>query len=194
MSDYKPLASYNAIRDLIEYSKSNMQLFSDYGLSYMNTVLNSLGLQYKNDIGNNNKDKINSAYDNTTSNNNYVFFTNPLSYDNLLAISNSEFGKRLRSKDSLQHFKDHVKSIINVESSLRQASPFFPSFSYLDIFVDRYNLPFHNAVVSINETPHEVVRQVDVTRLLRYYSAAQSIPSPSSPIGRNHYWMQKQYM
>ncbi len=184
MLDYRPLDPSNVIRDLIEYYNSNLRLFSDYGLAYLNTVLNSWGLQYKNDSDNNNRDKkINSVHNDTTAanNNNSISFANPLSYyDSFLAISNSEFSKRLRSKDSLQNFKDHVKSIINLESSLRQASPFFPSFSHLDTFVDRYNLPFHNAVVSVNETPHEVVKQADATRLLRYHSAASASSTAAS--------------
>ncbi len=161
MTDYRPLASSsNAIKDWIEYSKSSMQLFSDYGLSYINTVLTSLSLRYANDSDNNdnNKDKINLANSDINNNNNSMSFIGPLShYDNFLAISNSEFSKRLRSKDSLQHFKDHVDSIVNLESSIRQASPFFPFFSLMDSFVDTHHLPFRNAFVSINETPHKLL-------------------------------------
>ena len=182
MSFYTPLAaSSNAIKGWIEYSKSNMQLFSDYGLSITTAVLNSLNLRHANDDDNNNKKDKKNFTNNGGKNNNSTSFVGPYSYyDNFLAISNSEFSKRLRSKDSLQHFKDHVDSIVNLESSIRQASPFFPPFSILYKFVDNYHLMFHNAVVSINETPYEVVRQVDATRLLRYYTAAQSIPSASS--------------
>lgn len=187
MPNYRPLDPSNVTRDLIGYYNSNLRLFSDYGLAYLNTVLNSWGLQHKNDNNNNNKDKkMDFAYNDTTAANNYpISFTNPLSYyDSLFAISDSEFSKRLRSKDSIQNFKDHVKSVVNLESSLRQASPFFPSFSSLDMFVDRYNLPFYNAVVSMNETPHKVVKQADATRLLRYHSpsaSAQSIDASPSP-------------
>jgi class III poly(R)-hydroxyalkanoic acid synthase PhaC subunit len=170
-----------------------MQLFSDYESSYTNSVLKSLDLPYANDKDDNNKVKTNLANSTINNSNKSTPFIDPLSYyDNLLAISNNEFRKRLRSKDSLKHFKDHVDAIVNLESSIRQVSPSFSLFPLIDWYVDTSHLPFHNAVVSINETPHEVVRQVDATRLLRYHSASAPAPSqnttsslPASPIEQN---------
>jgi hypothetical protein len=115
-----------------------------------------------------NQDKTNN---NNTNNNEPISFIDPLSYyDSLFAISDSEFKKRLRSKDSLRHFKDYVESIANLESSVRQIS-FLPSFfSFMDNFIDNYHQVFLNELVSINETPHKAAKQVDATGLLRYYS------------------------
>ena len=161
MADYRPLTFSNVAKDWINFSKNNMCLFSDYGLSYINTVLNSLNLQYSNDK--HNQEKTNN---NNTNNNEPISFIDPLSYyDSLFAISDSEFKKRLRSKDSLRHFKDYVESIANLESSVRQIS-FLPPFSFMDNFIDNYYQVFLNALVSINETPHKVAKQVDATRLL----------------------------
>src|SRR5215212_5737014 len=175
MADYRPLTFSNVAKDWINFSKNNMCLFSDYGLSYINTVLNSLNLQYSNDK--HNQEKTNN---NNTNNNEPISFIDPLSYyDSLFAISDSEFKKRLRSKDSLRHFKDYVESIANLESSVRQIS-FLPPFSFMDNFIDNYYQVFLNALVSINETPHKVAKQVDATRLLRYYSPLPHHPQDTS--------------
>ncbi len=50
MSDYMPLAFSDAINDWIEYLKSNSNVFSDHGLSFINTLLSSLNFQYANDV------------------------------------------------------------------------------------------------------------------------------------------------
>ncbi len=178
MSDFKNLVSSNLLDDWIDYSKSNLRLFSDYGLSYINTVLSSLNLQFAND-GNIDKHKVNNT--NTNTDNGPISHVNPFSYyDKLLKTSNSELSRRLRSKDSLQHFRDHFDSIVNLDSSLRQIPPFLSLFSVVDGFVDSYHTTFYNTLVSINEAPHEVVKQTDATRLLRYHPAAQNTISSSS--------------
>lgn len=183
MSD-KPLAfSSNVIENWLEYSKNNMYLFSDYGLSYINTILNSLNSRYTNDDNNINKDKINKNVNNSGSIS--PFIVDFLSkYDNLLYTNNYEFNKILRSKDSLQHFNDHINSIINLERSVRQDSSYIlPFFSFLDNFIDNH-LIFLNAFISINETPYEIIRIEDATRLLHYYPFSQNstLSSPSSSL------------
>src|SRR5215218_5956798 len=185
MSDFKHLASSNVLGDWIDYSNSNLRLFSDHGLSYINTVLNSLNFLYADD-GNIDKDKANNTNtDDNNKNTNSASFIKPLSsYDNLLAISNSQFNKRLRSNDSLWHFRDHFDSVVNLESSMRQIPPFLSPFSIVDSLIDNYHTTFLNTLASVNETPHEVVKQTDATRLLRYYPAAQNTAS-SSPTEPN---------
>ena len=158
MSD-TPLAFSSAvIENWIEYSKNNMYLFSDYELSYINTILNSLNSRYSNDDNNFNKDKINKNVNNSGSIS--PFIVDFLSkYDNLLYTSNYEFNKILQSKESLQHFKDHINSIINLVRSVRQDSPYIlPFFSFLDNFIDNH-LIFLNTLISINETPYEIIEQ-----------------------------------
>jgi polyhydroxyalkanoate synthase subunit PhaC len=175
--------SSNVIENWMEYSKNNMYLFSDYGLSYINTILNSLNLRYANDDNNINKDKIN----NNTNNNSSIssFIIDSLSkYDNLLYTSNYEFNKILRSKDSLQHFKDHIDSIVNLEKSIRQDSSYLlPFFSFLDSIIDNH-LIFLNTLISINETPYKIIKQEDATCLLHYYPDTQnstlSLPTSSA--------------
>ncbi len=123
MSDYRPLAISDAINGWIEYFKSNSNVLSDHGLSFINTLLGSLNLQYANDADK--KYKTNNYFSSDT-NDNSVTFVSPFSYyDNLLSISDSEYNKHLRSKDSLQHFKNHFDNVVNLESSIRQISPFF---------------------------------------------------------------------
>ena len=176
MSNFEHLASSKLFDALIDYSKSNLHLFSDYGLSYMNSVLNSLNLQNSNNYDD--KGRINL---NSDTNGNSVPIINPISYYfHLLSISNSEFNKILHSKDSLQHFRDHINSIVNLETSIRQNPPFFPFFSIVDSVIDKYYIMFHKTVVSINETPHKLVRQMDATRLLRYNSTEQNTMPPLS--------------
>ena len=89
MSDYQHLASFsNVVKDWIDYCKSNVDLFSDYGLSYVNTVLNLLNLHHTNDT--NTHDKTNATT--VINDEGPVSFVKPLAYyDNLLHISNSEF-------------------------------------------------------------------------------------------------------
>ncbi len=97
MSD-KPLAfSSNVIENWIEYYKNNMYLFSDYGLSYINTILNSLNSRYTNDDNNINKDKINNNVNNSNSISSFIvdFLSK---YDNLLYTLNYEFNKILQSR------------------------------------------------------------------------------------------------
>ena len=137
MSKFNPLLPSKVLENWIEYVKSNMNLLSDYELSYKDAILNSWSLKYVSDIDN--KDKLKTV----NKNNNFFSFINPLSfYDSLLYISNSEFSKHLSSSNSLQHFKDHINSIVNLESSIRQNSPYlFPFFSSVDNFIDN-NLKF----------------------------------------------------
>jgi polyhydroxyalkanoate synthase len=180
-TEFAPLSSSKIIENWIEYSKSNMNLLPDYGLSYINTILNLFDLKQAKDGIGKKKNKIT----NWNNNNNHPFlsFTNPVSfYDSLLNISNFEFSKQLRSYNSLQHFKDHINSIINLESSIRQTFPYnFPLFSFTDNFIDN-NLKFLEPIVSLDETPYEVVRQEDATRLLYYYDTQNSSKFLSSKL------------
>jgi hypothetical protein len=157
----------------IKYFKSNMNLLSDYTLPFINTILNSLNLQYAKNIYN--KDKITKT-DNKNNNNSFSLINPLLSYESLLSISNSEFSKHLCSIDSLQHFKDYINSIVNLESSIKHISHYhFSIFSSIDTFIDN-NLKFLDSLVSFDETPYKVVKQEDATRLLYYY---QDIPNSS---------------
>jgi len=174
MSKFNPLVPSKVLENWIEYVKSNMNLLSDYELSYIDAISNSLGLKYVSDIDN--KDKLKTV----NKNNNFFSFINPLSFhDSLLYISNAEFSKHLSSSNSLQHFKDHINSIVNLESSIRQNSPYlFPFFSSIDNFIDN-NIKFLEPIVSFNETPYKVIKQEDATRLLHYYNIQNSSPDSS---------------
>ena len=174
MSKFNPLVPSKVLENWIEYVKSNMNLLSDYELSYIDAISNSLGLKYVSDIDN--KDKLKTV----NKNNNFFSFINPLSfYDSLLYISNAEFSKHLSSSNSLQHFKDHINSIVNLESSIRRNSPYlFPFFSSIDNFIDN-NIKFLDPIVSFNETPYKVIKQEDATRLLHYYNIQNSSPHSS---------------
>ena len=96
---------FKVMENWIKYFKSNMNLLSDDTLPFINTILNSLNLQYAKNIYN--KDKITKT-DNKNNNNSFSLINPLLSYESLLSISNSEFSKHLCSNDSLQHFKDYT--------------------------------------------------------------------------------------
>jgi class III poly(R)-hydroxyalkanoic acid synthase PhaC subunit len=163
-------SSYKIIEDWIAYSKSNVNLLSDYGLSYLNTVLSSLNLKQTNTISNSNSTSNNKIKD--ENNYNYLPLTSLIShlslYGRLYDISSFEFDKRLRSNDSLQHFKDHIHSIVNLEISTRETPYSFPLFSSTDNLIDS-SLKFLETIVSFDQTPYKVVRQEDATRLLHYH-------------------------
>ncbi len=158
VTDYTPLSTYKILEDWIELSANNMNMFSGYWSSYIKTVSKLSNLAYPES----NPDALNSSN---------ALAPKPYFHD-FLGAGNSEFEKLLRSKESLQYFRDLMETILSLDSIQRQVFP--RSFlSYADNIIDN-SLPYPNSLVSVNQTPHEVIKQMDGVRLLHYHGPKES--------------------
>ncbi len=152
-ADYSPSTSNKILDGWIELSTNNMNMFSGYWSSYIKKVSQLSNLVYPE-----------SSSDAQNSSN--ALTQNPY-FPDFLSIGNSEFERLLRSRASLQYFKDFIGIILRLDSAQRQVFP--KSFlSYADDIIDN-SLSYPNSLVSVNQTPHEVIKQMDGVRLLHYY-------------------------
>lgn len=92
-------------------------------------------------------------------------------YDDWLTIIDSEFDKHRRSKQFVNTLNEYVENGADLHSAMERMS--YPVAIIYEFF-DRYfraSMVFSNIPVELNETPHEVVRKKNDTRLLHYYSS-----------------------
>ncbi len=180
---YPDSSSFTVSKDWLEISANGMNMFSKYWLSYMQTIL-----QFS--------DPVNSTkYVNLLSAGKYDSFFTPYTFlSKFVDISNSELNKQLRSKDFLQNFKNYMKGVANLDSIQKRI--FHYSFlSTIDSLIDQSLASYNNNLVSVNQTPHKVIAQIDGTRILHYFSGSKEIVKTTyatpllmvyAPINRYH--------
>lgn len=110
-------------------------------------------------------------------------------YDDWLTILDSEFDKHLRSKQFVNTLNEYVENCADLHSAMKRMG--YP-VAIIHEFFDRYfraSMVFSNMPVELNETPHEVVRKKNYTRLLHYYSSPRyktPLLIVYAPINRYH--------
>lgn len=90
-------------------------------------------------------------------------------YDDWLSIIDKEFDNNLRSKQFIDTLNEYVESCIDLHNAMKRMG--YP-VSMINDLTDQYlraNMVLSNIPHKLYETPHEVVREKDDTRLLRYH-------------------------
>ena len=112
----------------------------------------------------------------------YTFFSS------FVDASNSELNKQFRSQDFLQSLRNYMKGITNLDSIQKQNFG-YSSLSNIDSLIDQSLAFYNNNLVSVNQTPNEVLAQIGKTRIIHYFSGSNettttriSSPRNASPL------------
>jgi polyhydroxyalkanoate synthase len=110
-------------------------------------------------------------------------------YDQWLEITEKEFGEHLRSEQFISILNEYVENCADLHAAMNRMG--YPVLMIND-FIDQYlraSMTFSNIPVRPYETPHEIARKKDDTRLLRYHSSPKyktPLLIVYAPINRYH--------
>jgi len=111
-----------------------------------------------------------------------LFFTPYAFLSHFVDTTNSKLDEELRSKDFLQNFKNYMESIVNLDSVQKQNFG-YSSLSSIDSLIDKSLTSYNNNLVSINQTPNNVIVQIDGTRILHYFGGSNETLTASTKYG-----------
>ena len=110
-------------------------------------------------------------------------------YYDWLRTTDKDFSEQLRSEQFINILNEYVENCIDLHAAMRRMG--YPVFMIND-FIEQYlraSMVFSNAPSKLYETPHEIVRKKDDTRLLRYHSSSKyktPLLIVYAPINRYH--------